>query len=190
MATCAVLGQALGTAVAKAIRQGCAVDRVDIRELQQTLMEDDCYIPWHTRTLPDLTKNAGCSADVVRNGIDRGEENLWTGREGDFVEYTLDEDTEVSEIRLVFDNDMNRDYYNMPCNYPLVETRFKLPKTLIKEYRIEGVTEDGTVLSLHVTDNHLRFIRHAVDWRVKELRFLPISTHGCEEFRLFDFEVK
>ena len=30
---------------------------------------------------------------------------------------------------------LNRDYHNMPCNYPLVRTRFKLPKTLIKEYK-------------------------------------------------------
>ena len=190
MATCAILGQALGTAVAQALDEGCHVAAVDIARLQAILEADDCYIPWHDRAVPALTKEAECSAEVVRNGRDRGEDNLWIGHEGDAVTYTFKKAVDISEIRLVFDNDMNRKYHNMPCNYPLVETRFKLPKTLIKEYRIEGVAEDGTILSLHVTDNHLRFIRHAVDWRVKELRFLPISTHGCEEFRLFDFEVK
>ena len=190
MSTCAVLGQAIGTAVAQAIAEGCHVADVDIKRLQETLMDDDCYIPWHERVIPALTKTAACTADVVRNGRERGEENLWIGHEGDTVEYTFDGDTAISEIRLVFDNDMNRKYHNMPCNYPLVETRFKLPATLIREYRIEGVSEDGTTHTLHVSDSHLRFVRHAVDWRVTRLRFIPLATHGAEDFRLFDFEVK
>ena len=188
MATCAVLGQALGTAVAQAIDEGCHVADVNIAALQETLMDDDCYIPWHERQVPQITKEAACSAEVVRNGRDRGEENLWIGAEGDTVDYTFDGDTAISEIRLVFDNDMNRKYHNMPCNYPLVETRFKLPKTLIREYRIEGISEDGTTSTLHITDNHLRFVRHRVDWKVKTLRFIPLATHGSDTFRVFDFE--
>jgi len=190
MATCAVLGQALGTAVAQAIHDGCAVECVDISKLQQTLMDEDCYIPWHKRELPELTKSAQCSAEVVRNGIDRAEENLWIGKKGDYIEYSLNEDTEISEIRLVFDNDMNRKYHNMPCCYPLVEKRFKLPKTLIKEYRIEGEDSLGKLFTLCVSDNHRRFVRHSVDWKIKKIRFVPIATHGCEDFRLFDFEIK
>ena len=189
MATCSILGQALGTAVAQAVHTGCAVEDVDIRLLQQTLMEDDCYIPWHNRELPALTQKARCNSEVVRNGIDRGEANLWIGSEGDFVEYEFDEDTAVSGIRLIFDNDMNRKYHNMPCNYPLVQERFKLPNTLIKEYKIEGETSDGECVSIHVCDNHQRFVRHAVDWKVKKIRFTPMTTHGCEQFRLFDFEI-
>ena len=188
MATCAVLGQALGTAVAQAIDEGCHVADVNIKRLQDTLMADDCYIPWHERQVPQITKEAACSAEVVRNGRDRGEENLWIGAEGDTVDYTFDGDTDISEIRLVFDNDMNRKYHNMPCNYPLVETRFKLPATLIREYRIEGISEDGTTSTLHITDNHLRFVRHRVDWKVKTLRFIPLATHGSDSFRVFDFE--
>ena len=190
MATCAVLGQALGTAVAQAISAGCAVDEVDIAMLQQTLMADDCYIPWHDREVPALTKQARCNAEVIRNGRERGEENLWIGDAGECIEYTFDRDTELSEIRLVFDNDMNRKYHNMPCNYPLVQTKFKLPATLIKEYRIEGESSVGERFEICVSDNHQRFVRHAVNWHVQKIRFVPISTHGCESFRLFDFEIR
>lgn len=189
MATCAVLGQALGTAVAQAILTGCKVENIDVSKLQQTLMEDDCYIPWHQRKVPALTKAAACSAEIVRNGIDRGEENLWIGNEGDVIEYDFGEDTEVSRIRLIFDSDLNRNYYNMPSNYPLVETRFKVPATLIKEYRIEGVNEKGELVSLHIDNNHQRFVKHEFKNKVKKLRFVPLKTHGCEEFRLFSFEV-
>ena len=190
MATCAILGQALGTAVAQAIKEGTRVEDTDIPKLQQALMEDDCYIPWHQRKVSELAMRAACNADVVRNGIDRGEENLWIGKAGDSILYTFDDAVDVREIRLVFDNDMNRNYHNMPCNYPLVQTKFKLPRTLIKEYRIEGVREDGTVETLHITDNHQRFVKHAVNWKIRSLRFVPISTHGCESFRLFGFECR
>ncbi len=190
MATCAVLGQALGTAVAQAIVEDCPVEVVDIERLQQTLMDDDCYIPWHTREVPSITKNAECNVDIVRNGIDRGESNLWCGKEGDYIEYRFDRDTAITEVRLVFDNDMNRDYHNMPCNYPLVQRKFKLPATLIKEYRLEGENENGEIFSLEVGNNHQRLVRHIVDWRVKRLRFVPISTNGSPDFRLFSFEVK
>jgi hypothetical protein len=190
MATCAILGQALGTAVSQALQDGCQVENVDISKLQQTLMEDDCYIPWHTRTLPALTLEADCSAPVVRNGIDRGEENCWVGGEGDTVEYRFDGERDVREIRLVFDNDMNRKYHNMPCNYPLVQKKFKLPRTLIRAYRIEGIDDEGRKFTLYVENNHQRFVKHRVEWRVSSLRFVPMATHGCEEFRLFDFEIR
>lgn len=190
MATCAVLGQALGTAVALALRDGCEVADVDIACLQQTLMEDDCYIPWHTRKLPALTLEAECTAPVVQNGLDRGEENCWIGKKGDTIEYRFDGEREIHEIRLVFDNDMNRKYHNMPCNYPLVQTKFKLPRTLIREYRLEGIDAQGKEFSIHVKDNHQRFVKHGVDWRVERLRFVPLTTHGCEELRLFDFEIR
>ena len=190
MATCAILGQALGTAVSQALQDGCQVENVDISKLQQTLMEDDCYIPWHTRTLPALTLEADCSAPVVRNGIDRGEENCWVGGEGDTVEYRFDGERDVRESRLVFDNDMNRKYHNMPCNYPLVQKKFKLPRTLIRAYRIEGIDDEGRKFTLYVENNHQRFVKHRVEWRVSSLRFVPLATHGCEEFRLFDFEIR
>ena len=190
MATCAVLGQALGTAVAQAVKENVSLERVDIGLLQQTLMEDDCYIPWHRRKLLELTLKAECSDEVVRNGFDRGEENLWKGKENDFVAYTLDADTEIKSVRLVFDSDLNRDYHNMPCNYPLVQTKFRLPQTLIKEYKIQGISQNGEIKEIHVKDNRKRFVKHSVCWSVNQLRFIPLSTHGTEEFRLFDFEIE
>ena len=161
-----------------------------IEALQDALMEDDCYIPWHTREIPPLTLSAKCSAEVVRNGLDRGEENCFVGKAGDTVKYSFDTDTDIREIRLIFDSDLNRKYHNMPCNYPLVQDKFKLPKTLIKEYKIVGISENGESCELHVTDNRKRFVKHYVNWRIKELTLIPIATHGEERFRIFDFEVK
>ncbi len=190
MATCSVLGQALGTAIALAVKDGCEVADVNIRKLQQMLTEDDCYIPRYQRNVPELTKKARCTSDIIRNGVDRGDENLWIGKSGDSIEYEFDKNTKISEIRLVFDSNLNRDYHNMPCNYPLKQTKFKLPNTLIKEYRAEGINESGETCSITVNNNHQRFVVHKVDWNVKKVRFIPIATNGCDEFRVFDFEVK
>ena len=190
MATCGILGQAIGTAVALAVKESKTVEALDVNALQQTLMDDDCFIPWHKREVSELSQNAECSAEIVRNGYDRGEENLWIGKAGDTIEYRFEKDTEISSVRLVFDNDMNRDYHNMPCNYPLVQTKFKLPKTLISEYRIEGESESGEQFSMHFKENRKRFVRHALSWKVKTLRLVPLATHGSEDFRVFAFEAK
>lgn len=189
MATCSILGQALGTGVAMAVNENCHVADVDIKKLQQALMEDDCYLPWHEREISAVTKNAECSADVVRNGKERGEENCWIGSDGDSITYTLCQETYVDKIRLVFDSNLNRDYNNMPCRYLLNETRFKLPDTLIKEYRLDVECADGTIDTIAVADNHQRLVYHNVGKDVRKVIFTPISTYGCSEFRLFDFEL-
>ena len=189
MATCAVLGQALGTAVAQAICDGVALDAVDITKLQQTLMADDCYIPWHSRTISELTMQAKCTSDLVRDGVDRGEEHCWIGNAGDCIAYTWDADTPIKEIRLVFDSNLNRDYHNMPCNYPLVQTGYHIPETLIRAYRIEGISENGEVQILQIDENHQRFVTHKVDWNVKMVRLTPLETHGCKDLHVFSFDI-
>lgn len=189
MATCAVLGQALGTAVAMAVKENIKPENVDISKLQQRLMDDDCFIPGHCRKVSALSQMATCNCERVRNGKERGEENLWIGKAGDVIEYTFDRNTQINQIRLIFDSDLNRDYYNMPCNYPLVQNKFKLPSTLIKEYFIEGIKDNGERVSLYIKDNHQRFVRHLVNWNVKNIKFIPLNTHGCTDFRLFSFEV-
>jgi hypothetical protein len=189
MATCAIMGQALGVAISLALRDGVRPECVDCDELRQLLMDADCYIPWHDRKVPDLTKKAKINAEIVRNGKDRGDENLWIGKEGDYIEYELDTPERVKNIRLIFDSNLNRTYHNMTALYPLKEEEYYLPKTLVKDYIIEGECEDGSIVRLEVKDNFQRYVKHEVDWLVKRVRLIPVSTNGCEEYRIFDFEI-
>lgn len=189
MATCAILGQALGTAVAAAVKNGIRVESVNVDELRQTLMDDDCFIPGHRRNVPELTKGAQCNCEILRNGLERGEENVWIGHNGDVAEYILNSKQYVNEIRLVFDSNLNRNYYNMPCNYPLLQPKFKLPDTLIREYLIEIFEDDKITQTLHITDNHQRLVKHKIGRKTDKVRFTPVKTNGCETFRLFEFEL-
>lgn len=186
MATCSVLGQALGTAIATAVKEDVAVEDIDVKALQQQLLADDCFIPNVDRQVSPAALKAKCSNELLRNGKERGEANLWIG---DKAEYMMDEPTAIKKVRLVFDSDLNRKYHNMPCCYPLVETSFKLPQTLITEYKIWALDGEGNVIDcLHVKENHQRFAVHSVDWTAQKLVFEPIATNGCDEFRLFGFE--
>jgi hypothetical protein len=190
MATCGILGQALGTAVAQSLEEGVDIRQINIPKLQQTLMKDDCFLPWHVRENSELTGRASCSAEVVRDGIDRGEEHLWKGKEGDSVIYTFKEDVNVKKIYLTFDSDLNRDYHNMPCCYPLKETRYVLPETLIKKYKIVGKDSQGNIYDITEDNAHQRFVIHNVDWKVCSVELIPMETYGFKEFRVFRFEVE
>ena len=76
MATCATLGQAVGTAAALLVKYGidpAQLRRERIAELQATLEDDDCMLPFRWRKVSPLTAEATCADDmaVLRNGIDR-----------------------------------------------------------------------------------------------------------------------
>lgn len=188
MATCAILGQALGIAVSQAVECATDIRKIDIKTLQQTLMDDDCYIPWCEYKVSELTKNAVCSDSIVRNGKYRGEENLWIGER---VGYTFEKDTKLREIRLVFDSDLNREYHNMLSNYYLRHEQPKpLPETIIKQYKIVGKNKRGECFEIEIKNNRQRLVKHRVDWEVCEVEFIPIKTYGSKDFRLFGFEIK
>lgn len=187
MATCALLGQALGTAAAQAVQTNRALTALDIDLLQQTLLWDDCYLPYTERKIAQEHK-LHCSDSIVCNGKERGEENLWKGTEGAYLEYRFDEPVYVEQVRFVFDSDLNRDYHNMPCNYPLKQEKYKLPKTLIRDYDLVITAEDGAVYRKEYEENHERLVFHEIKQRVTGIRFVPKCTWGSEEYRVFGFD--
>lgn len=189
MATCAILGQALGTAIAQALKDHVDIRDLDVPKLQQSLMEDDCYLPWHRREISPLTQLGECNAPVVCNGLDRGEENCWQGGQGDYLEYRFPQDVSIQGVRLVLDSDLNRDYHNMPCRYALEEKDYRLPATLLKKYRLEGEDSQGNTFSLQIDQAHQRFNRIPIQRDLRVLRLIPQETWGCPTFRVFSFEV-
>ena len=74
MATCATMGQAVGTAAALAVRHNTdprGIWENHIEELRDTLMEQDQYIPFTTRKVSPLSLAAKVSHEALRNGHDR-----------------------------------------------------------------------------------------------------------------------
>ena len=199
MATCAVLGQAVGTAAAIAARRGIVPREVPIGELQQALLEDDCYLPWQAREIPDLTKRAALTSaaqdiENLRSGVDRpvGEQdNGMYFNQGECATYIFQQPENISLLRFVFDSGLNRKIKNMPCSYPLRETRWHIPETLVKDFRVEYSEDGGHFQALiNVTGNTQRLVRIPVRVRAKAIRFVPLDTWGAKMMHVFAWDIR
>lgn len=208
MATCAIIGQAVGTAAALATREhGLPRDITGpaVRELQQMLLADDCYLPWQTRDIPALTREAALSADAgdpsaLRNGVDRpvGDAgNAFTCTLGSgWIQYAWDTPRPLRGTRLVGDSNLNRNgascHYNIRCIYPLDAEPDGLPATLLRHFRLEARAADGSwQVAARVTDNRRRLVRLDLDLTTDAVRLIPEATwdDAATTARLFAWEV-
>ncbi|CAN7449210.1 FAD-dependent oxidoreductase [Paenibacillus sp. LjRoot56] len=202
MGTCSLLGQAIGTAAALAIKDKLTpreIYRLKIRELQDMLMEDDCYLPWRRRTPSLLTQMASLTAsngnaEVLRNGYDRtiGEaDNGWIGKVGDWIEYRLERPQPIGELRLVLDSNLNRKIRNMPNSYPLNNTSYHVPQSMLKDFRVEVLDSDGSWRELlTVTRNYQRLRKLKIDITTHAVRLIPLCTWGSEQVHIFSWEIR
>jgi hypothetical protein len=202
MATCAVMGQAVGTAASIAVAKSCSPRDVyseSIQELQQALMEDDCYLPWHIREVSELTRSATLTAEegeaeLLRNGLDRPideNSNSWDGATGQWIEYRFDRPTQISATRLVFDSNLNRGAKNMPFVHKLGQASRCVPDTLVKSFRIEACSEDGSWATVaEVKDNHQRLVKLDLGVTATAIRLIPESTWGAAAAHLFAFDIR
>jgi hypothetical protein len=210
MGTCSIIGQAVGTAAAIAARDGLTprgVFEKRIRALQQTLMEDDCYLPWHARAISELTREARLTAlcdnpEPLRNGHDRPigrEGNGWTGPPGTSVEYSWESSRRLSEMRFVFDSDLERDsrqddpnpHRNMRCCYRLYDRHFTVPAGLIRAFRIEAQQADGEWRTVAREENNCqRLVRIRLPLETRAVRFVPEATWGAPEAHVFSWDVR
>jgi len=208
MATCGILGQAVGTAAAAAVcrhvppAELCTPDRM--RDVQQTLMDDDCYLPWQGRAVSGLTRAAQVSASVgdaetLRTGVDRpvGEAgNGWIGRAGDdWVQYAFPEPVQLHAMRFIFDSDLNRDgpsgcHRNIVCCFPLDAKPRHLPPSLVRAFRVESCDGDGAWTTIaRVDGNYQRHVKIDIAIATRKVRFVIDATWGDPEARIFAWDV-
>lgn len=208
MATTSLMGQAVGTAAAIAIRDSLVprgVYEKRLAELQQTLMDDDCWLPWSRRAVSDVCGSAKLVAsqgdpEPLRSGVDRarGKEcNGWSAPLGSSVEYLFDAEVELDGARMVFDSNLNRvdpsrnnhKLLNMRHAVYLDDTPFEPPATLVRSFRIETLDADGVWrTAMECTENFQRLVKIPFKARTKGVRIVPTSTWGVDDARLFAFE--
>lgn len=192
MATCAVMGQAVGTAAALAVTEGKTIRQVDVHTLQQQLLYDDCWLPWIGRELSPLTKQAKVNHPVVVNGMDRdynGVLNGFEGKQGDCIEFTFDAPERIREIRLVFDSNLNRKYKNMPCSFPLHQPKYTVPESMMKAYDLIAVTPEGERVIVSENNNCRRLVVHKTDIEATVLRLVLRETWGSDVYKVFAMDV-
>ncbi len=210
MATCALLGQAVGTAAAIAAKHGCLPDDVyqsHLSTLQETLLWDDVLLPHHPRTPAAATADAQlfCTGaytgdiNVLRDGDDR--EHVFVTEPGATITYRFDAPTTIAEVRIIFDSDLDRKTlpgdecernHTMRCNLLPDSPVMHMPQTLCRAYTLTAEQADGTILTLAEHDSNIaRRVVVGGAARIVSLSLTMKEAHaGGEEMRLFSFEAR
>ena len=202
MGTTSTMGQAVGTAAAIAARDSLSPRGVyerRLRELQDALMEDDAYLPWRARAVPELSRSAVLAAgegdaEPLRNGVDRPvgqEDNGWACAPGSWAEYRFGSAAPVHEVRLVFDSELNRPGKNMRHSYALSDPPWTVPATMTKAFRIEVEDAGGNRRTVCRDDNNYQRLRRiALNAEARAVRLVPESTWGAARTHVFAFDVR
>jgi hypothetical protein len=200
MATCALLGQAVGTAAALCTKYSCTPraigDGNKLRELQNTLMDDDCWLPGILRPISAIAEEAQLSGDgenlaALRDGLDRDreeEDHAWRGAVGMSVEYSWPQPVQIGGARLVFDSNLANEK-RMPCSYPQKGDGCRVPSSLVRAFRLEARDANGEWRVVHrETENSQRLVRVPLGSTATALRLVIEATWGDKTARVFAFE--
>lgn len=205
MGTCAVCGQAVGTAAVIAKEYNTTPKGVGehIKQLQQELLKDDCYIP-HIKNEDenDLALTAkifasseqkGFEAVNVINGVARtvGESsNLYMSngisKDGETLTIDFGRVIDLKQLHIKFDSNLSSEI-EISIN-PWVTNRQEasLPSTLVKDYSVTLFNKGEKVKTLEINDNIYRFNRIDFDNKCDKIEINCKSTYGNENIRIFE----
>lgn len=215
MATCALIGQAVGTAANMVIEKNTtpAGIRTDyIAELQDRLEQDDCMLPYRWRKVSDLTLAAKTLAEnePLRNGIDRewnGEDNGAYAAPGAVnLTYTWDKPVTVEAARFIFDSDFKVRGKRMRKLEATTE-RVPMPSEMVRNFQVQVRVPATTrkarkanasdpaagewVTVAEVRDNYRRLVNvHFDAVQTDAVRIVVDSTWGADKAHIFAFDVK
>src|SRR5262249_38683888 len=211
MGTCAVEGQAVGTAAALCVRhrllpRELAGDKARGKELQQTLLRGDQTIKGRKNEDPaDLARSGkatasgaqeGAEAAPVINGWVRDRpgrmDNRWAaplGAKGAWVELAWDTPQTIRKVQITFDSGFQRELTlssSDEINKGIV--RGPQPET-VKDYAVQYRPAGGKewVELVKVEGNHQRLRCHDVpSVEASALRLVVTATNGDKLARVFE----
>ena len=208
MGTCAIGGQAIGTAAALLVKaEQVNVRAVDIAALQQTLLRDDCYLPGYRNAdeadLAAKTSVSASSAQVgfeaknVTNGVSRrenGKENAWRSAglsaNGEELILSLRKSARVREVQLTFDSN-----FDLEKKITLSSRRQKqqvvgIPAELVKDLDLILAKEGKTVATKQIRGNYQRLCRVALDGiECDTVTVRVLATNGTPDARIFEVRI-
>ena len=177
MATCALLGQAAGTGAAFAVKHNttpAGVRKDYIAQLQSTLEDDDCMLPfrWRKPNVMTLAAKTAMENEPLRNGIDRdwnGKDNgVWVDTCSESLVYTWKKAQTLSGARIIFDSELKHRSKRMPKLEGTTE-RASMPKMMARNYHIDIKTAAGWQTVYTAKDNYLRLCK---------ISFTPVQGTG------------
>jgi hypothetical protein len=208
MATCSLLGQAMGTAAGMCVNYGLTPRQIytegKVPELQAKLMEAGCYLPWHTREIPAISREAKLNLTeeqiaLLHNGIERPDKNntvnYVTLNIGDEITYDFGKPTALHELRLMFDPDFSRKSISKNVKMRTFAQRSSIgfdfdgvhiAKTLVKDFEV--YMDEKLVYS---TDNNYHsLVRLPLEGSASKVTVKFLATRGEEKVHVFSCDVK
>ncbi len=201
MATCALMGQAVGTAAAVATIHQTTPHGVYCRhlaELQQRLTDADCFLPTQRRQVSELCRRTPVENgnDSLKNGEDR--RHRIYGNEpcgvivanGTPLTYRFDQPQWIDCLHITFDSDLNRNTlpgdnversHMTRSNTLLDSPMMTMPQTLCRAFTVTLLTEEGEVTLCHENQNLHRTYHLSVERSVLGLRLIPEENWGDSE---------
>jgi len=197
MGTGSSMGQAVGTAAAMAVRLGIPPREINshVRELQQALLRDDCYVPGLALEMPPLMQRARLVAsqgdpESLRDGMTRpigDNRHAWVARPGDSAAYLFDQPVSVEQVTLVLDSAL--DALIAMSHHQRDDQLTAVPAAMPRSFRLEGLEDGAWRAVAEINDNHQRLVRVPVSRRVAGIRFVLESTWGSEQTCVYAFYV-
>lgn len=204
MATCALMGQAVGTASAICVERNVlprAVASSHINELQEQLMRDDAFIPNRpANDSNDLARKAvlifasSTKTGNVRNllnGISRdidGEINHWKS-DGMDAEVQLEWDNPItlSTVEIKCDTNVRRNIMMRKDSRNDELYSNHIPKEMVKHTTLHGRIRGKWVELAKVKDNRTRLVKFNFEpTRCDAIRLLCEETYGANDVKLFE----
>lgn len=210
MGTCAVAGQAAGTAAAMAIRRRISPREVGryIMELQQELLRDDCYIPgFVNQDEIDMARTADISASSWETGfepvqvadgygrMEGGESHCWqTDLLTDQIpELILDfgKRRKIQEVRIKFDSNLSREITPSVNDEVLERQERQSPSELVRDYELifEDTNGKKEILSCHSKGQRFQVIQLEQAMSCSRMRLRILNTYGRNKVRVFEVRV-
>jgi hypothetical protein len=206
MATCALLGQAVGCAASVAIKNNISPRSVyqnHVKEVQKILMDNGVFLPHLKREVSPLMKEAKLNIsaqerEVLLNGVERPRltenENMLVQNIGDTFSMTFEKPKKIEKLRLCFDPDFTRKSISENFKMRLYAMKLhtgkdfkpvKTASTLVKSFTVYA---DGKEI-ITVENNFHRLLILPLSVTAKQISIKWHSTHGCEKVHLFSVDL-
>lgn len=209
MGTCAVGGQAVGTAAALAVKAGLnprEYGKEHIEELRQQLLKDDCYIPGAKNHDPfDMALGAkitvssekkGFEGINVISGVSRSVgdvSNIWVSlgmrKDGEWISLSLKEKKKVNEVRLTFDPDLSEERCISVSKAFLEKEPIGVAKQLVKDFKVELLLDGKVVAEKTINGNYQRLRIVEIKGEADEVKVSVLSTNGDKDARIFEIRI-
>ena len=209
MGTCAIGGQAIGTAAAM-LCAGNAKDirSIDIARLQQKLLQDDCYLPclknedaFDYAVSSAITASGeaeGYPASNILSGVTRqidGNTNAWHSlpMETNKCEQLCikpENTAEVHTVQLVFDSNFNYEKKITLSSTRQKQQKIGVPTELVRDFEIELLKNGETVARKYIKDNIQRLVKVPFEpTECDEIKLHFLKTWGDSCIRVFEVRV-